>query len=69
MDECDVSAASAAKFLKADIARAREQNPGLGTLICEDCGCLIDKARKKAAPNCTRCILCQRDWERHNGTF
>lgn len=69
MDECDVGTATADKFLKAEIVRAREQKPDYGTMICEDCGYLIDKARKKAAPNCTRCIICQKDWERHNGNF
>lgn len=69
MDECDISAQTAANYLKADIARARERKTGPSAFVCTDCGYVIAEERRKAAPGCTRCIICQKDWERHHGNI
>ncbi|WP_410499691.1 TraR/DksA family transcriptional regulator [Chitinibacter sp. S2-10] len=33
------------------------------SLGCHECGEPIPEARRKAAPHCTRCIDCQKDFE------
>jgi len=35
-----------------------------GAVECEDCGCDIPAARRKAAPFATRCVACQEQSER-----
>lgn len=71
MDECDIGSKTAAKFLKHSIALARgDHHAAAGSLVCIGCGLNIPEARRKAVPNCTRCVVCQQKWERaQNGVF
>jgi len=40
---------------------------GVSPLLCEDCDGEIPAARRAAAPGCTRCIRCQREFEAREG--
>lgn len=42
----------------------RQKNTGPGLIDCEDCGAVIPKARRQAQPGCTRCVGCQKLFER-----
>jgi phage/conjugal plasmid C-4 type zinc finger TraR family protein len=47
--------------LQDEAARGHVAAPG--EYFCEDCGEEIPRARREAAPSCTRCLECQTDHE------
>jgi len=50
-------------FVKGGLSKAPPfEKGGLGG-ICIDCETPIPEARRRAVPNCTRCIDCQIDFE------
>lgn len=65
-DEIDKAQANDEFFLGLAL-----KNQGVGTgypalsphLHCEDCGEEIPEARRRAVPGCTRCIVCQTEFE------
>lgn len=48
---------------------ARQQAVGESARECEDCGDEIPAGRRKAAPGCTRCVLCQSDYDKWQGNW
>lgn len=49
---------------KAGVDRSSARVSVSGRNTCFDCGVLIDAERKAAAPFATRCVACQRAFER-----
>ena len=66
MDERDLVAAEQAVELERDARVAQVQGAvmGQGSDECQDCGEIIEPARRKAAPFAVRCVQCQSAAER-----
>ena len=52
------------------VARARRQLPeGDSLRHCEECGCEIPEARRKAVPGVRLCVQCQEEQDREAAEF
>lgn len=58
--------AQALEQRQRDEALARRAVPSRGASLshCADCGDDIPERRRAAVPGCTRCMLCQEDYEK-----
>lgn len=66
-DEADQAQRIDERYRAAAIAHVRARTQRDGFDECEDCGELIEPARRKAMPSATRCVDCQEDFERRRG--
>lgn len=63
MDELDIAQRAGDMYRAAALSCFGHTVKGQGSRICIDCGELIPAARRKARPECTRCLGCQREFE------
>lgn len=65
MDDVDIAQRNQEQFDQLALQLQIQSMPqGEAAEECEDCGGDIPEARRLAAPGCTRCIGCQRRFER-----
>jgi phage/conjugal plasmid C-4 type zinc finger TraR family protein len=71
MHELDLIAAELLVELDvaARVAQVQGALMGQGSDQCEDCGAVIEAARRRAAPFAVRCVHCQADAERQKGVM
>jgi phage/conjugal plasmid C-4 type zinc finger TraR family protein len=71
MNELDFIAAELLVELDvaARVAQVQGALMGKGSDQCEDCGAVIEAARRRAAPFAVRCVHCQADAERQKGVM
>jgi len=58
MDICDIANDYAERSLNERI-QGRVQYAGHSAEECQECGCEIPEARRKAVPGCCMCVDCQ----------
>lgn len=63
MDYADESAIASEQHFAASLAAVLRPVFGPSKTECEDCGCPIPAARRRAVPGCTRCVTCQQNFE------
>jgi len=62
-DEADMAQDNIERDLDINIAARRAVLNGPGSEECIDCEEPIPPARRKAVPNCVRCLDCQEEFE------